>query len=238
MRVASLRLRFLAALVDAAVGLGAMAALVGLGIAGVVVYGRVRGDDRGQADHREGGEQDQPDGDGDGHGEDEPVDLHRAARGAAQPSWLQAALPGAGSGLAVAGRNGRGPGFRALGLRRVDAHTGGAVRARSALRGAWFDQAQQTAARQLFSSRARRERARISVLRPQLGAVQRKYAGDPQARQKAIMDFYKTNEVTPFAGCGWQLAGSVVAQLVLALGTREGRTIRDRLTGTRVILDR
>jgi hypothetical protein len=52
------------------------------------------------------------------------------------------------------------------------------------------------------------------------------------------MDFYKTNEVAPFAGCGWQLAGPVVSQLVLALGTREGRTIRDHLTGTRVILDR
>jgi hypothetical protein len=234
MRVASVRLRFLAALVDAAVVLGAMAALVGVGIAGVVVYGRVRGDDRGPDGPQEGDEQDQPDGDG----EDEPVDLHRAPSGAAQPSWLHSALAGAGAGLAVAGRNWGGPGFRALGLRRVDAHTGGTVRVRSALRGAWFDQAQQTAARQLFSSRARRERARISALGPQLRAVQRKYAGDPQARQRAVIDFSKTNEVTPFAGCGWQLAGPVVFQLVLALGTREGRTIRDRLTGTRVILDR
>jgi hypothetical protein len=234
MRVASLRLRFLAALVDVAVVLAAMAALAGLGIAGVGVYGRVRGDDRRQEDQQEGVEQDQPDGDG----EDEPVDLHRTAGGAAQPSWLEAALAGAGAGLAVAGRNWRGPGFRALGLRCVDAHTGGTVRVRSALRGAWFDQAQQTAARQLFSSRARRERARVSALGPQLRAVQRKYAGDPQARQKAVMDFYKTHEVTPFAGCGWQLAGPALSQLALALGTREGRTIRDRLTGTMVILDR
>jgi hypothetical protein len=232
MRVASLRLRFLAALVDAAVVLGPMAALVGLGIAGVVVYGRVRGD-RGQ-DPQEGDEQAQPGGDG----ADEPVDLQRLTRGAAQPSWLHAALAGAGVGLAVAGRNWRDPGFRVLRLRRVDAHTGGTVRVRSALRGAWFDQVLQTAARQLFGSRARRERARISALGPPLGAVQRQYAADPQARHRAVMEFYKANEVTPFAGCGWQLAGTVVSQLVLALGTRKGRTVRDRLTGTSVILDR
>ena len=51
------------------------------------------------------------------------------------------------------------------------------------------------------------------------------------------MEFYKAHKVTPFAGCGWQLAGSAVSQFVLALGTREGRTVRDRLTGTSVILD-
>lgn len=234
MRVASLRLRFLAALVDAAVVLGPMAALVGLGIAGVVVYGRVRGDDRGQKDHHKGDEHDQSDGDG----EAEPVELDRVARRAAQPSWLHAALAGAGAGLTVAGRNWRGPGFRVLGLRRVDAHTGGTVRVPSALRGACFDQAQQTAASQLFGSRARRERDRINALAPELRGVQREFAGDPHARQRAGMEFYKANEVTPFAGCGWQLAGPIVSQLVLALGTREGRTVRDRLTGTSVILDR
>ena len=98
MRVASLRLRLLAALVDTAIVLGSIAAVVGLGIAGVVVYGRARGDDRGEEGQQEGDKQDKPGVDG----EDEPVDLHRAPSGAAQTSWLHTALAGAGTGLAVA----------------------------------------------------------------------------------------------------------------------------------------
>ena len=94
------------------------------------------------------------------------------------------------------------------------------------------------AAMQLFGSRARRDHDRINALEPQLEAAQREFAGDLQARQRAVMEFYKANEINPFAGCGWQLAGPMVSQLLLALGTRERRTVRDRLTGTSVILDR
>jgi hypothetical protein len=78
----------------------------------------------------------------------------------------------------------------------------------------------------------------MSALAPQLRAVERKSAGDPEARQRAMLEFYKANGVNPGAGCGWQLAGPVVSQLVLALGSREARTVRDRITGTGVIVDR
>jgi hypothetical protein len=234
MRLASLRLRLLAGLVDAVVGISAIGGLIGLGIAGLVLYERLRGDHRLQDDQHERDEQDEPNGDE----EDEPLATQRATRELGQPSWQLAALAGASAGLAVAGRNWRGPGFRLFGLRRVDARTGGIVHVRSALVGAWFDQAWQTQTRQLFGSCAKRQRDHISALEPQLAAVQRDYAGDPQARQRAVMDFYKTHEINPFAGCGWQLAGPMVSQVVLALGSRERRTIRDRLTSTHVIVDR
>jgi 60Kd inner membrane protein len=222
MRVASLRLRLLAGLVDAAVVIGAMAGLVGLGIAGAVAYARVRGDE----DEQEGDEQ------------DEPSDIHCTTRDFRQSPELRAALSGASAGFAVASRNWRGPGFRVVGLRRVDAQTGGIVSVRSALIGVLFDQAWQAATRPLFGSGAQRQRDRISALGPQLTAVKRKYADDPQARQRAMMELYKTNDVNPVAGCGRQLAGPVVSQLVLALGSRGGRTVRDRITGTGVIVDR
>jgi hypothetical protein len=126
-----------------------------------------------------------------------------------------------------------------VGLRRVDAQTRGIVSVRSALIGAWFDQAWQATTGPLLGSRAQRQRDRLSALGPQLKAVQRKYADDdPQVRQRAMMEFYKPNAVNPFAGCGWQLAGPVVSQLVLALGSRGGRTVRDRVTGTNVIVAR
>jgi hypothetical protein len=246
MRVASLRLRLLAALVDAAVVIGGMAALVGLGIVGAVAYARVRRDkdeqegreedeqDGDEQDEREGGEEDEQDGDE----QDEPFDIHCTTRKLRQSPELRAALWGASAGLAVASRNWRSPGFRVVGLRRLDAQTGGIVSVRSALVGVLFDEARQAATSPLFGSRAQRQRDRISALGPQLRAVERKYADDPQARQRAVMEFYTANDVTPFAGCGWQLAGPVVSQLVLALGSRGGRTVRDRITGTGVIVDR
>jgi hypothetical protein len=229
MRVASLRLRLLAALVDAAVVMGGMAALVGLGIAGAVAYARVRRD----KDEHDGDEEDEQDGEE----QDEPSDIHCTTREFRQSPELRAALWGASAGLAVASRNWRGPGFWVVGLRRLDAQTGGIVSVRSALFGVLFDDARQAATKPLFGSRAQRQRDRISALGPQLRAVGRNYADDPQARQRAVMEFYKANHVTPFAGCGWQLAGPVGSQLVLALGSRGGRTVRDRITGTGVIVD-
>jgi hypothetical protein len=89
-------------------------------------------------------------------------------------------LKGSSIGLAVAGRNWRGLGFRVVGLCRVDALTGGPVSLHGALLGQLFDQAWQAAT----------------------------------------------------------LAGPVISQSMLALGSRQGRTVRDRITGTCVIVDR
>ena len=86
MRVASLRLRLLADLVDAVVVIACIAALIDVGIAGVIAYLRVRGDKAGDQDE----------------------ELHSITRFLQSPQ-LRAALWGASAGLAVAGRNWRGP---------------------------------------------------------------------------------------------------------------------------------
>jgi hypothetical protein len=222
MRVASLRVRLLAALVDAAIVIGGMAAVGGVGIAGVVAYARVRGD----KDEQDGDER------------DEPSAAQCTPREFRQSPELSAALSGASAGLSVTSRNWRGPGFCAVGLRRVDARTGGIVSVRSALIRVLFDQAWETATTSLFRSRVQRQRDRVSALGPQLRAVERKYADDPDARRRAVMEFYKASAVNPLAGWGWLLAGPVVSQLVLASGSRGGRTVRDRITSTSVIVDR
>ncbi len=58
------------------------------------------------------------------------------------------------------------------------------------------------------------------------------------ARSGATLEFYKANDASRLAGCGWLLAGPVVSQLVLALPSDGGRTVRDRITGTVVIVNR
>ena len=243
MRVASLRERLLAAVVDAGlVGLG-MAVVVGLGIGAAVAYARVRGeDDEDKADEDEDEEDASPlrsrgDGDLDDQDDRSRGIQHRTAEFLQSPV-VGAALQGAGAGLAIANRNWRSPGFRVVGLRRVDARTGGPISVRSVLIGVLFDQARQAATRPLFRSRAHRERDRLRELAPQLKEIQHKYEADPQAQQRAMKEFYKANQVNPVAGFGWVVVGPIFSQLVLATAIRNGRTVYDRLTRTTVVSDR
>jgi hypothetical protein len=219
MRVASLRLRLLAGLVNAAAAIGSMVGAVGLGMVGASAYEHPRSDE--DEHEREG------DGPSDIQSGKFRLSLH-----------VQAALQGASTGLAIAGRNWRGLGFRVVGLRRVDARTGGPVSVHSALIGQVFDQTCQAATRSLFGSPFQRGQDRLTALQPQLSALRRDSAGNPEAQQRAVMEFYDANDLKPFAGCGWLLAGPVISQSILALGARRGRTVRDRITGTCVIVDR
>ena len=136
----------------------------------------------------------------------------------------------AGTGAALA--------FAWSGLRRVDARTGGPVSIRSVLIGLVLDLARQSATRPLFRARARREQDRRKELAPRLKEIERDQVADPEARRRAVRAFYKENNFNPFAGCGWQLAGPILSQLVLAGAIRDGRTVHDRLTGTIVVTDR
>ena len=245
MRVASFRERFLAALLDTAVVILGLAVVVGLGIGAAVAYARVRGEDDVEAADRDDDEDEEeasPLRSG-GNGElDDQDDWSRGIRHGngefLQSPLVHAALRGGGAGVAIANRNRRSPGYRVVGLRRVDARTRGPVSVRSVLIGLTFDQARQAAAGSLFRSRVRRERDRLRELAPKLKEIQHRYEADPRARQRAMEDFYKANRVSPRGGCGWLAAGPVVSQLVFACAIRDGRTAYDRLTGTIVVSDR
>jgi hypothetical protein len=225
MRVASLRERLLAVAVDAAAVILGMAVVVGLGVVGVIAYMRVRGradqddadDDEDEAepdrDEDEDEVEDEADQDGAEDGEavrptglsgdgDDWYDRQRRVQEFLQSPLLRASLLGVSAGLAVANRNWRSPGFRVVGLRRVDARTRGPIRVRSGLIRVHFDQARQAATRPLFRSRAHRERDRNRI-----------------------------------AACGWQVAGPILSELLLAIPIRDGRTVYDRLTETIVVND-
>jgi 60Kd inner membrane protein len=247
MRVASLRDRLLAALVDAAVVILGMAVVVGLAIGGAIAYLRVRGGENEHGADQDDGEDEEEDvsplgcrGDGDdlGDQDDGSRGIRRGTHQVLQSPLLRRALSGASAGLAVANRNSRSPGFRLVGLRRVDARTGGPIGVRSVLIGVLFDQAQRAGTRPLFRSRADRRQQRMDELSPKLKEIEHKYAANPEARQRAVMEFYEANEVNPFTGCGWQVAGRILSQLLLAIAIRNGRTAYDRLTGTIVVRDR
>jgi hypothetical protein len=217
MRVASLRERLRAVLVDAAAVLLGIAVVLGLGVAGLAAYVRVRGRAAQEdADHYEDEDEDDVDQEGDEDEEavpsafsrdgddlyDRSVGNQRRVQELLRSPLLRAGLSGVSAGLGVANRNWRGPGFRLVGLRRVDARTRGPISVRSGLIRVHFDQARQAATRPLFRSAAHRAR-----------------------------------DGNRFAGCGWHAAGPFFSELLLAIPVRNGRTVHDYVTGTIVVND-
>jgi hypothetical protein len=214
MRTAPLWRRLLADCVDRGLVLVSMATAIAVGAASGAVYERVRGE------------------------REAPAPEAEAGTFTSWPTgWKRAALSGAGRGLGVSSRNWRNPGFRVLGLRRVDARTGGAVTARGALAGELFVAlrgAVSAPSLQAITDRWREER---NGLRPQVEEIERAYAADPLERQRAIVALYQGRDMKPFAGCGRHLLGSLITALLLDSVPWRGRSIYDRLTGTAVVVD-
>jgi hypothetical protein len=243
MRVASFRARLLAALVQAAVVTLGTAAVAGLVLGGAAAYSRIRGTNDNDHPDRDTDEEDvstlglrrDRDDVGDPNGSSRKVQRGPLTFFEARPG--RAAVWGASAGLAVASRNWRSPGYRLFGLRRVDARTGGAISVRSALAGFLLGRAQQAIAGLMFVPRMRRVHERVTGLEPELEAIKRTYATDPEGRQRAVSELYPTHTPRPTTLWGWWLAGPILSQLVLALGIRDGRTVYDRLTGTTVVTD-
>ena len=213
MRIATMRRRALAGVIDLAtagmMGLGAIAA----GYAGPIVLARLRG-------------------------ENEPRKRAERKSEFDPPRVLRTAWSGAARGLEVAGRNSRGPGFRLCGLRRVDLRTGRRVAIRSAVADQLLGEIWRSMTQPLYMSSAKRMHERISALAPLIEEAKRTYETDPEARMQAIARLYQEHEVNPASGCGTAVVGSLVSRAALDLLPLGGRTLRDRLTGTAVVLDR
>ena len=115
------------------------------------------------------------------------------------PALRPALGDGLGRGREMGPRAIGAPGDRAMGLRRVDARTGGPVSVRSAL----IKKAVQTAARELNRSVQRpfRERSleRTRGLKAELKEAREIRAGDREAQKRAMAEVFKRNRVRPSA---------------------------------------
>jgi hypothetical protein len=251
MSIAPLRLRVVAAAIDAVVVLASFIGFTGAVVMTAVGLTRILGA-RHQAVPRS-----DPSLDGEQHAEadlvtaeananqrarltPEPSTAARSSnsfrRFGLQPSTLPRLIAGAGPGLAVAVRNYASPGYRLMGLRRVDARTGGPVRASAPVIGSCFDQLSQAVVKSLFGTRIDARQTRVRALQPQIDVLRSRYSHDPDALQEAMTEFYAQNRLNLWSGCGQLLAGHLIWNVGVFLGSREGRTVRDRLTGTAVII--
>ena len=136
----------------------------------------------------------------------------------------------------VRARNWRGPGYRALGLRRVDAHTGGPVSVRGALIHLAVTNAWSTSTRLLLRPADKRDGQRRNAMDAEVKAARHAHAGDPDAVQQAVTEVYRRHRLNPMRSCLPAVASSVLLRLP-ALWSPLNQTLPERLAGTVVVED-
>ena len=148
------------------------------------------------------------------------------------PGRWQTVFGVGGEVVQLAALNQRGPGYRALGLRRADVRTGGPV----SLRGALIYGAVMVAFRRLTQLGSRPFKRRIEAARADFKAVQRAHPDDPKARHEALREVYSRHRVNPATACAPALVGAVVTQAP-ALWSPLNQTLAERLAGIVVVVE-
>jgi hypothetical protein len=142
----------------------------------------------------------------------------------------------AGWVIAVSARNRRSPGYRVVGIRRVDARRGGAVTIRSAVIHLASREGWAWLTRQAMGPAQRRASQRTKDFRAQVDEIKRQHADDPDAGQDAITSLYKSADVNCLTPIVWGLP-AVLAGPLSSLLSGSHQTIGDRLSGTVIVRD-
>jgi RDD family len=134
-------------------------------------------------------------------------------------------------------RNWRTPGYRALGLRRVEVRGGGPLSAGNVLTEQCVAIASGQLRRRLMKPWLSGRKHRLEALQPELAEVRRAHADDPEAEGRALKEFYKRNRVNATGSCAPPLLGAAV-MYAPALWSPLNQTIPERLAGIVVIFQR
>jgi hypothetical protein len=136
-------------------------------------------------------------------------------------------------------KEGRSPGYRVLGLRRVDARSGGEVSRRqelirTATRNAWRTVAKRVLPPAKVDHPLHREK-----LRSEMEAARREHADDEEALQTALMRIYQANKVDTRVSCLRPLPRLLLAAAgELPVWSSVQQSLPDRLAGTVIVVDR
>ena len=133
-------------------------------------------------------------------------------------------------------RNWRGPGDQAMGLRRVDARTGGPVSVRGALvsegvRTAWseLNRLVQRPSQRRFEERRRFVKAELSEARGY-------HAGDAEAQKRAMFEVAKRYRLRPWSWCARGVLGSLPLYLPAPWSARH-QTVPEWIAGIVTVRD-
>lgn len=170
------------------------------------------------------------------------VGRHRAlddpliARRTLESTRGQLALVVFGLTTAVWSRNVRGPGYRVLRLRRVDALTGGPVGVRAAIVRNLVEQLRSALIARICAPITRRGQARGRAAATEMRRLVREHTGDPEGLRTAMRE----RRIRPWTSCLAALPKLLAAYAtqVATLSGRERRSLADKLAGTIVIVEK
>ncbi|HTU87449.1 MAG TPA: RDD family protein [Solirubrobacteraceae bacterium] len=149
------------------------------------------------------------------------------------PRW-NPVIRAVAAGAAVPSRNWRSPGYRRLGLRRVDVRTGGPLSVRNALvRDLVIGASAQLRSALIKPWRARYE-GRVEALQSEMERVRRTHPNDPAAQQEAMREAVERHDVSPARSCAPALVGVALMQAP-ALWSPLNQTLAERLAGIVVV---
>jgi hypothetical protein len=146
------------------------------------------------------------------------------------------ALYAFGLTTAVWCRNWRGPGYRVLRLRRVDALTGEPVGIRAALVRYLVAQSRSALLARIFAPIKRQGEARSREAAIEMRRQVREHSGDPEALRTAMRE----QRIRPLSSCLWALP-KVLATFATEAATLSGpdkRALADKLARTVVTIDK
>ncbi len=139
--------------------------------------------------------------------------------------------------VSLPARNRRSPGKALVGIRTVDARSGGPVSLRSAVVGQLVELAYEQLVRRVRApTRRRYERRRVDAER-RVQEIRATHAGDSEAIQAATAQVYRDNGVNCLASFATSLPVILVMPLTALLSPRR-QTVADRLAGIVVVRDR
>jgi hypothetical protein len=218
LQLASLKLRFLAWLINTVIVL--VAGVVAIGI-WIFAAGRLG--------HRRGPSREPPRTDG---ADGTPL----VARLQSTPAQLVLDLVGIAVRLVATGH--RSPGFRVLRLRRIDARSGGQVTRRQELISGGTRNAWRLISNRLFPTVKARDSLDRDKLHSEIDAARREHGDDDEARRDAIMQIYRANRVNPRASCLRALPAALLAGAIeLPVWSSLKQSLPDRVAGIIIAVD-
>jgi uncharacterized RDD family membrane protein YckC len=146
------------------------------------------------------------------------------------------AVAGALTTIQLGRRNAVSPGKRRMGLRRVDAQTGGPVTARQVVTNRVAEHLWGATCTAIVRPLAERTQAELKGMQPQMHEIQRAHRDDKEAQQAAMQALYNENNVNPLATCLPLLAGGLVMPATALLSPRR-QSLISRLAGIAVVYE-
>jgi uncharacterized RDD family membrane protein YckC len=133
----------------------------------------------------------------------------------------------------VSGRNHRSPGARLVGIRRVEAGTGGPISVRTAV----IHKAMTTLLSAVGREAGRQDQERLKQLTAKLKEIRERNADDQEAFIRETMALYKSSNVNPFGSCLRPFAVVMATRYLPILLTRRRQSLPDLIAGIVVIRD-